>query len=366
VLGPVRWIVVGSVFGLACSAAPAQETSEQATPATEATQTTEPTAVQTTEPTAVQATEPTAVQTTEPTAVQRTGEQGIPFLTMNGVELTMDVRVPPDDVDLEADRPVVVLFHGLSSASNDADDVTMVADAAIAAGMVVFSPEWINWDPFPILLDDISMLRRAGECAVAFAQQHAPRFGGDPARTVTSGFSAGTGPALTSAIEPVTSTAAPGCVSPPATEPVVGTVLGDGEYFWQSEEFDEAFGADPIAMLDETVSLIEPSSWQADPGLRVRLWAAADRTAPRPLDVNTGEVDWLTARDGDGSIRSELGALGALDDASIDYVDSAALLERRAAAAGFDVELEIFPGGHTTNDKAPAIVRQLLAVAGES
>ena len=119
-------------------------------------------------------------------------------------------------------------------------------------------------------------------------------------------------------------------------------------------------------MLGETVSLIEPSGWQADPALRIRLWAAADGTAPRLLDVNAGEVDWLTARDGDGSIRSELAEIGALDDGSIDYVDSAALLERRAAAAGFDVELEIFPGGHTTNDKAPAIARQLLAAAGGS
>jgi hypothetical protein len=147
--------------------------------------------------------------------------------------------------------------------------------------------------------------------------------------------------------------------------PVVGTVLGDGEYFWQSEEFDEAFSADPVAMLGETVSLIEPSNWEANPALRIRLWAAADRTAPRLLDADTGEVDWLTARDGDGSIRSELGEIGALDDASVDYDDSAALLERRAVAAGFDVDLEIFPGGHTTNDKAPAIVRQLLAAAGE-
>jgi dienelactone hydrolase len=381
VLGPARWIFVGTAFGLACSAAPTLESSEQTTPVTEASSTTEPTVVQTTEPMVDQTTEPMVVQTTEPMVVQTpepmvdqttepmvvqtTGEQGIAFLTMNGIELTMDVRTPPGDVGLEAGRPVVVLFHGLSSATNDADDVTVVADAAAAAGMVVFSPEWINGDPFPLLLDDISMLRRAGECAVAFAQEHAPRFGGDPARMVTSGFSAGTGPALTAAVEPVTGTAVAGCVSPAATDPVVGTVLGDGEYFWQSEEFDEAFSADPVAMLGETVSLIEPSNWEANPALRIRLWAAADRTAPRLLDADTGEVDWLTARDGDGSIRSELGEIGALDDASVDYVDSAALLERRAVAAGFDVELEIFPGGHTTNDKAPAIVRQLLAAAGE-
>lgn len=357
-LGSVRWILIGSVFGLACSVSPAKETSEQATLATEASSTTEPLAVQTTEP--------LNVQTTEPIGSNRAGEQGIPFLTLNGIELTMDVRIPPGDEDLEAGRPVVVLFHGLSSATNDSDDVTGVANAAIAAGMVVFSPEWINWDAFPILLDDISMLRRAGECAVAFAQQHAPRFGGDPARTITSGFSAGTGPALTSAIEPVTGTAVAGCVSPPATEPVIGTVLGDGEYFWQSEPFDGAFSADPIAMLGETVSLIEPTGWQADPALRLRVWAAADGTAPRPLDVNTDEADWLTARDATGSIRSELSEMGAIDDASIDYVDSAALFERRASAAGFDVELEIFPGGHTTHDKASAIVRQLLAAAGES
>jgi hypothetical protein len=363
VRGPVRWIFVGSVLGLSCSSAPAQESSEQTITVTEpSAAVTDELSTNVTEPSAA-VTEPSS--TIAPPVVQRTGEQGTPFLTMNGVELTMDVRVPPDGAELAAGRPIAVLFHGLSSATNDADAVTIVADAAAAAGMVVFTPEWVNWDPFPILLDELTRLRQAGDCAVAFAQEHAPRFGGDPARTVTSGFSAGTGPALTSAIEPVTGTAVAGCVSPPATEPVVGTVLGDGEYFWHSEEFDGAFGTDPIAMLDEAESLIEPSDWRADPDLRIRLWAAGDGTAPRSLDPNGGEVDWLTARDGDGSIRSDLGEMGALDDGAVDYVDSAALLERRAAAAGFDVDLEIFPGGHTTSDKAPEIVRKLLAVAGE-
>jgi len=290
---------------------------------------------------------------------------GIAYFEVEGAELTMDVHVPARGDD-DVVRPVVVLFHGLSSATNDAPDVTLVADAAVAAGMVVFAPEWIAGDPFPVLVDDLVMLRRAGECAVAFAQAEAARFGGDPSRTVTSGFSAGTGPALSAATAPVAGQTIPGCAAGPTTAPVIGTVLGDGEYFWQSEPFDGAFAADTDAMREETGLLIDPTTWTLDSGLRLRLWAAADRTAPRVIDMSADGPDWLTDRDPDGSIRSELRAVGALDDGSIDYLDNATLLDARAAAAGIDVELVVHPGGHTVEDKVPAIVEHLVGVVTES
>jgi predicted esterase len=79
------------------------------------------------------------------------------------------------------------------------------------------------------------------------------------------------------------------------------------------------------------------------------------------LGEQGSEDDWLTARDPDGSIRRDLQGLGLLDDGIVDYADSARLLERRLASAGIDVELESFEGGHTSVDKAPAIVDALAA-----
>lgn len=306
--------------------------------------------------------------TSEPsdgTPVRRGAEEGQVYLVMDGVELTMDVRTPSDPTPDGRSRPVVVLFHGASAATNDADDVTAVGEAAAAAGMVVFAPEWIAGDPFPLMFDDIEKLSRASACAVAFAQREAAAYGGDPARIVTSGFSAGTGPALTAAVASVTDDEIIGCRATPGRDEVVGAVLGDGEYFWHSGAFDDAFATNPVDMRQATQLFIDPSNWRPDPPLRLRLWAAAERTAPRLL-AEPGAEGWLDDRDADGTLRSDLEAIGALDDASIDYVDSAALFTRRATAAGIDVELDVVPGGHTTMGRVEAIVEHLSVAAAES
>ena len=156
-----------------------------------------------------------------------------------------------------------------------------------------------------------------------------------------------------------------GCRAQPAGEEIVGAVLGDGEYFWHSAAFDDAFATNPAEMLRATNVFMDPSKWRSGPPLRIRLWAAADRTAPRDLGEE-GSDDWLDDRDPEGTLRSELVALGAMDDGSIDYLDSAALFERRAMADGVDVRLDVYPGGHTTTGNVEAIVDHLGAVADAS
>lgn len=289
----------------------------------------------------------------------------VAFLTLDGVEFSFDIRFPANRPGAQDEpRPIVILFHGFSSAGNRAADAVGVAAAAADAGMVVFTPEWIIGDPFPLLLDDVDRQRMIGNCAVAVAQEQAGAFGGDPARTVTAGFSAGTGPALVAAVrrEPPVD----GCAVSSTPQPVVGAMLGDGEYFWQSEPFDGAFARDLTAMRYRTAALIDPSRWPLEPPLRLRLWAAADGTAPRAIDPAADGDDWLSARDPDGSIRADLRLLGALDDDRIDYLDNSQLLTQRAAQAGVDTELVVFPGGHTTGDKIPELVTLLLSAAAES
>ena len=196
------------------------------------------------------------------------------YLTLNGVELFMDVYTPMG----KGPWPVVVAFHGLSSALKDAATNTVVAEEAAARGMVVFAPSWIAGEPFPLTIEDITMLNQAAKCSVAFAQQHAADFRGDPARTVVYGFSAGAGPALVAALEPSTATV-PGCQTAAIPDPVVGVVLGDGEYFFHSENFDGAFQADLAPMQAVVASWTDPTSWPVNLDAGFSLWVAADATA---------------------------------------------------------------------------------------
>jgi hypothetical protein len=92
----------------------------------------------------------------------------------------------------------------------------------------------------------------------------------------------------------------------------------------------------------------------------------ATPAAPRPLD-DPAAPDWIDDRDPGGSIRSDLDWLGLLDDAVVDYVDNARFIELRLRESGFDTQLEVFPGGHSVDDKVEQLVAALRSVgaAGE-
>ncbi len=277
------------------------------------------------------------------------------YLVIDGQDMPIDAYVP----DRPAPWPVVVGFHGHSSAFKDAESNTVIAERAAAEGMLVFAPTWIAGDPFPLGVGDIVDLRQAASCAVAFAQQWAVELGGDPTDTVAYGFSAGAGPALASLVAPTG--AVSGCEIDTAPVPVVGAVLGDGEYFFQSRPFDTAFAEDLPAMQEEVARLTERDRWPSELDARVYVWAAESGTAPRALN-DPADPDWIDDRDPSGSIVSDLGRLGRLDDGIVDYVDGAHFIELRLGGAGIDVDLEIFPGGHSVNDKVDPLVAALRVV----
>ena len=183
--------------------------------------------------------------------------------------------------------------------------------------------------------------------------------------TVVYGFSAGTGPALAAALDPSEGPIA-GCEASTPPSPVAGVVLGDGEYFWQSEAFDGAFAAEPAAMQAAVAAFTEPASWPDDLDATFFLWAAADGTAPRATGDPWDEVGWLAQRDPGGSIRSDLARLDQLADGVVSYIDSAELLGLRLAEADHDVTVTIPPGGHTIEDKVPQLVEWLAAAAARS
>ncbi len=275
-------------------------------------------------------------------------------MAVEGGDLLIDVYVP----DGQGPWPVAVAFHGRSGDGKDTASITSVAEAAARGGMVVFAPTWYTGDPFPLGIDDIDHLGDAGNCAVAFARAHAGEHGGDPTRIVVYGFSAGTGPALVSALDPAQDDI-PGCRSSPTGAPVAGAVLGDGETFWHSAAFDGAFGEDLDGMQDSVASLTDPTRWPPDLDTEFFVWAAAEGTAPRDID-DSANPTWLAERDPAGSIRSDLERLDQLADGVVSYLDAAQLLELRLRESDVDVTLEITPGGHTIAEKLPLLVGWLL------
>ncbi len=112
----------------------------------------------------------------------------IVYLEMNGHEYLVDVYVPAG----HGPWPVVVALHGATVYKNNSI-LTVIAKAAAEAGMLVFAPNWVaQW---PAL--SAEFVRSEGPvlpCALAFAQQEAARYGGDPARTVVYGHSGGPRP----------------------------------------------------------------------------------------------------------------------------------------------------------------------------
>jgi acetyl esterase/lipase len=102
---------------------------------------------------------------------------------------TLDVYVPktegPADVAL-ANRPVVVFWYGGSWQRGSKSDYRFVGAALAERGFITVLPDYRLYPDarFPDFLDDAAH-------AVAWVQEHAQEFGGDPHRVVLMGHSAG-------------------------------------------------------------------------------------------------------------------------------------------------------------------------------
>jgi len=286
------------------------------------------------------------------------------YRTIDGAELLMDVYTPTG----EGPWPVVVAFHGIDSDGKDGLDTVSVAEVAVAEGMVVFAPSWIVWrpptPPVPVALETAQEWTSTAKCAVAFAQQNASEYGGDPANTIVYGFSAGAGVGLAASVDS-SGDAIPGCETDAPPELVSGAVLGDGEYWLHSQNFDGAFESDSAAMQAELAALIDPTSWPADLDAEFFLWVADDGTSPRRIDDPSDPSGWFAQRDLDGSIQLDLEHLDQFQDGVVTFVDAGQLLEHRLTEFGIDVTLDEYPGGHTPLNKVAELVAYLTAAAAQ-
>ena len=199
-------------------------------------------------------------------------------------------------------------------------------------------------------------------CALAFAQQEAAVYGGDPNRTVVYGLSGGATAGAHWVLGP-TRDLTSGCLAQTPPMAPVGVVLGDASYFRHGTVWDGAFDEDIEEMQIITAETVDPVFWNTDLPERILVWVAADGSFPRSFDDPWDDDGWFAQRDPDGTIREDLDELGELDDGVITYVDEGLLLAHRLQQAGIDATFEILPGGHTSLDKVPEIVAYLLDVA---
>ena len=282
-------------------------------------------------------------------------ESDLVYMSLDGTEYLMDVYTP----DGEGPWPMAVVFHGLDSDGKNGPDQTVIAKRAAAGGILVFVPSWLG--SFSGLdLESWLKWKQTTGCAVVFAQEQAALRGGDPARTVLHGFSAGVGGPLWAAHDPIDGPIQ-GCMADGTALPPRGLVLGDGHYTLFSPEWDQVFADDPAEMRDELAGLLDPARWPADLSERVFLWTAVNGSPP-PRTIESG---WMDQRDPDGSIRSDLEGLGLLDDGEVSTGDEGQLLALRMREAGLDVVIDEFPGGHIVLGKSEELVGYIQAALSD-
>jgi len=171
---------------VACAGVTTGADAAQTTTTISSTTTSVPTTVATTVvPTTTTSTSTTTTTTlaTGSTIVSPDGSvlitEDVPFTS----NLSMDVFAPTTTGTF----PVVVMFHGGGWVGGHPDDIAPLAASMAAAGTIVFNAPYrlaLRGGGYPMTFEDAA-------CAVRFAREHAPRFGGDPETIIVVGYSAG-------------------------------------------------------------------------------------------------------------------------------------------------------------------------------
>lgn len=169
----------------ACAGGTTGADAAQTTTTITSTTTSGPTTTTTVAPTTTTSTSTTTTTTlaTGSTIVGPDGSvlitEDVPFTS----RLSMDVFAPTTPGTF----PVVVMFHGGGWVGGHPDDIAPLASSLAAAGIIVFNAPYrlaLRSGGYPMTFEDAA-------CAVRFARQHAPQFGGDPETITVVGYSAG-------------------------------------------------------------------------------------------------------------------------------------------------------------------------------
>jgi hypothetical protein len=298
------------------------------------------------------------------------------WMTPSGEEWVLELEYPDESVD--GGWPVLVTFHGAQLGTGIAD----LRDLA-AEGIVVAAPRWADpaWT-----FSNLTAMGSAADyamglgyetapCALAAAQAAAADVGGDPTRTTVEGMSAGVHPAATVglAIEPGSmqrEALGLACRDVDVVAPI-GLVLGDAQWLFETESFDEAFEM-PFSVAREAVDgFIDPARWHPADELVAYLWSTDDWVRENRAIGTATSVDrevapypndsWLTLRSNDWTALGEdLRATGAFDDGIIGFADNGRLQAFRMESTGIPVLYEDVSG--VDHDYTPDVLERILDV----
>jgi dienelactone hydrolase len=271
-------------------------------------------------------------------------------------ESSNDVFVPGELDEYSPVRagpwPVVVMLHGGPTDNQRLDRYFLAEHARRVAdlGFVVFNTSWGTGMPAGAPTSDLILATGSqAACAVEFARKNAAQYGGDPARLIIFGHSAGASTASIVAFH--RPQPASGCLGAATLGEIDALVTWDGEWLAQTTFFgwDERIAADP-----RVVDALTP--WAYVPkhnDLRVVMLSEAKPNADfnyeRPLPDEAAMDAFFGPRDPSGALRAQLEANGALADGVLDLFEAQQLLYSILKAQGNPVTLDVMPDtNHTT------------------
>ena len=264
-------------------------------------------------------------------------------------EWTMEVYYP----DAEGPWPLVVVYHGMGTAPANGT-AQQIADR----GAVAVAPRWLKAVPPTLTREtyiDGKLFDRAA-CAVGKAQEIAVDFDADPANTTVVVFSAGIHPTGWIGLGVVRNDL---CQTALAYQPV-GVVMGDSQFLFYEEGWDESFADSESPAADTTDRFVNPERWDVPNDLAVYLWTSDFRHG-RDVDNLPATDSWIWVRDTTGTLLDDLAVLEAFEDEWIDFMDNGLLMKMRMNSAGIDVMHEAVGGGHNYSDAVYDGIEALIA-----
>ncbi|MCP3936217.1 MAG: hypothetical protein GY708_12695 [Actinomycetia bacterium] len=261
------------------------------------------------------------------------------YLSDENGDWTLRVFYP----DSEGPWPLVVVIPPEQSVAYAGEAIAARGAVAVVADAWARPELWVG-DPAPHLYGEMD---RAA-CIVGWAQAHAADYGADAAVTTVDGYSGGAMAAAWVGLGLADDSACPDKI----VDLPVGLVLGESQFLFHHQRWDPCFESgdpEPVATVD---GLINPDRWTVSPDLKVGLWSAAQpMSETRAVENPPDEDSWIWLRDGASPFMDDFVAVGAFDDNRIDWSDNADLMELRMEQSGVDVRNEVYPIGHSYEDR---------------
>lgn len=291
-------------------------------------------------------TAPSPEPSLEPTpTVGPTATPGVETRAETNVDFGNDPLMAPGVLDVFAPVapgpwPVAVMFHGGGMTKSY---LGPHAQKVAQRGYVVFVPNhgFSGGAAYDALLpseqEEASTAQAA--CAVAFAAQEAPKYGGDPAWIAVFGHSAGANEAAMVTFKNPEPSA--GCFADTrATANVLIAWEGDWLMAGTPSFWDPIQAADP-AMFDAITPWAHITS---RPELKVIVLESENNGLGRNAEDALGPDGWLTVRDPTGAFTAAFLAMGAFDDDYLSLHEWQTLLANRLEESGNLVSYDVMPG----------------------